>query len=129
MVECSRFLAMVPGERWEIVKEQRGCFSCLRRGKGHTSFNCVRRKACGTKRRDGTVCKRPHHELLHEGDNSEALHVTFVQDNSKAILPVISSFMKGREGEVNQTNVFCQHDSECVCRPIRTGHTASLSRS
>ena len=37
----SRFLAMTPGERWKIVKEQRGCFSYLKRGKGHTSSNCL----------------------------------------------------------------------------------------
>ena len=24
--QCPRFLAMVPGERWKVVKEQRACF-------------------------------------------------------------------------------------------------------
>ena len=98
--QCPRFLAMVPSERWKVVKEQRACFSCLKRGKSHTPFNCTRRKACGKSRRDGTTCKRPHHELLHETENVDALHVAFLQDSSKTILPIISSLTKGREGEL-----------------------------
>ena len=50
--KCSRFLAMVPGERWKVVKE-RGCFLCLKRSKSHTLFNCECRKACEKKCPDG----------------------------------------------------------------------------
>ena len=97
---------MVPGELWKVVKEQRACFSCLKRGKSYASYNCSRRKACGKSRRDGTICKRPHHELLHETESVDALHVAFLQDSSKTILPVISSLTKGREGELVESNVF-----------------------
>ena len=80
MDKCSRFLAMVPGERWKVVKEQRGCFSCLKRGKSHTLLNCERRKACG-KCPDGTLCRRPHHELLHEERAPHAdIHTSLIHD-------------------------------------------------
>ena len=97
--KCSRFLTMVPSERWKVVKEQRGCFSCLKRGKGHTSLNCEHRKACGKKCPDGTMCRGPHHELLHEEGGPDALNIAFVQDSGKAILPIISSFIKGKQSE------------------------------
>ena len=122
--QCPRFLAMVPGERWKVVKEQRACFSCLKRGKSHTSFNCTRRKACGKSRRDGTTCKRPHHELLHETENVDALHVAFLQDSSKTILPVISSLTKGREGELVESNVF--YDSGAQISLIRSAFADQL---
>ena len=115
--QCSRFLAMTSSERWKIVKEQRGCFSCLKRGKGHTSFNCSRRVPCGKKCSDGSACKRRHHELLHE-ESSRTLNVAFIQDSSRAILPVISGFMKGKQGDLTETNVF--YDS---------GAQVSLNRS
>ena len=104
---CLRFLAMTPGERWKIVKEQRGCIWCLKRGKGHTSSNCSRRKLCGKKCPDGYMCRlKPHHELLHEEESPTPLQVAFVQDSSKTILPVISGFMKGKEGDLMKINVF-----------------------
>jgi hypothetical protein len=36
-------------QRWEIVKEQKACFSCLKRSKGHTASNCLRKKECKEK--------------------------------------------------------------------------------
>ena len=32
--------------------------------------------------------------------------MAFIQDSSKAILPVISGFMKGKQGDLTETNVF-----------------------
>ena len=121
--QCSRFLAMTSSERWKIVKEQRGCFSCLKRGKGHTSFNCSRRVPCGKKCSDGSACKRRHHELLHE-ESSSTLNVAFIQDSSRAILPVISGFMKGKQGDLTETNVF--YDSGAQVSLIRSTRTEEL---
>ncbi|XP_028413823.1 uncharacterized protein LOC114536670 [Dendronephthya gigantea] len=45
--ECKRFCDMTPNERWKIVKDQRACFCCLKKGKGHTVANCTRKKDCG----------------------------------------------------------------------------------
>ena len=42
--ECQRFRDMTQNERWKIVKEQRACFSCLKRGKRHTVANYSRKK-------------------------------------------------------------------------------------
>ena len=42
--QCPRFQTMTPNERWEVVKEQKACFSCLKKGKGHTIANCLRKK-------------------------------------------------------------------------------------
>ena len=44
--QCPRFQTMTPYERWEVVKEQKACFSCLKKGKGHTTANCLRKKEC-----------------------------------------------------------------------------------
>ena len=49
---------------------------------------------------------KPHHELLHEEESPTPLQVAFVQDSSKTILPVISGFMKGKEGDLMEINVF-----------------------
>ena len=121
--QCSRFLSMVPTERWKVVKEQRACFSCLKRSKGHTSANCQRRKECKEKGRDGAMCNRPHHELLHY-KAEDAMHVAFVQDSSKTILPVISGFIKGRDGEPVEANVF--YDSGAQVSMIRSEYAEQL---
>ena len=121
---CSRFLAMTPGERWKIVKEQRGCFSCLKRGKGYTSSTCSRRKLCGKKCPDGSMCRKPHQELLHEQESPTPLQAAFVQDSSKTILPVISGFMKGKEGDLMETNVF--YDSGAQISLIRSARAEQL---
>lgn len=121
--QCSRLLAMTPSERWKIVKEQRGCFSCLKRGKGHTSFNCSRRVLCGRKCSDSSACKRRHHGLLHE-ESSSTLNVAFIQESSRAILPVISGFKKGKQGDLMETNVF--YDSGAQVSLIRSARTEQL---
>ena len=38
--QCPRFQTMTPNERWEVEKEQKACFSCLKKGKDHTTANC-----------------------------------------------------------------------------------------
>ena len=121
--QCSRFLAMTPSERWKIAKEQRGCFSCLKSGKGHTSFNSSRRVLCGKKCSDGSACKRRHHRLLHE-ESSSTLNAAFIHDSSRAILPVISGLMKGKQGDLKETNVF--YDSGTQVSLIRSARAKQL---
>ena len=67
--ECQRFRDMTPNERWKIEKEQRACFSCLKRGKGHTVANCSRKKECGEKLQSDGACNKHHHKLLHVNGN------------------------------------------------------------
>ena len=59
--QCPWFKAMTPKKRWEIVKEQKVCFSCLKQSKGHTASNCMQKRECQEKNSDGSVCKKPHH--------------------------------------------------------------------
>lgn len=81
--QCPRFQAMTPKKRWEIVKEQRACFSCLKRSKGHTALNCLRKKECQDMKRDGSICKKPHHKLLHDNTSPDQKNVVgSVQDTN-----------------------------------------------
>ena len=52
--ECAAFLEADVDSRWQIVKNERHCFSCLRRG--HRTADCYRRSRC--------ACGRAHHRLL-----------------------------------------------------------------
>ena len=124
--QCSRFLAVVPQERWKVVKEQRACFSCLKRSKGHNSSNCLHRGECKENHPDGNTCRRPHHKLLHyNADRSNPpLQVSFVQDNSQTILPVISGFIKGSSDEVVEASVF--YDSGAQVSMIRSACAEKL---
>ena len=103
--QCPRFKALTPKERWEIVKEQRPCFSCLKRSKGHTVSNYLRKKECLEKSHDGSVCRKLHHKLLHESLNQKNV-VGFVQNNSEAVLPVITAKVKGLNNQFGQASVF-----------------------
>ncbi len=90
--QCPWFKGMTSKERWEIVKEQRACFSCLKKSKGHTALNCLCKRECQEKNRDGSICKKPHHKPLHENARANQGNVVgFIQDNNKAILPVMST--------------------------------------
>ena len=59
----------------------------------HTTANCLCKTERSEKKRDGTVCKRPHHKLLHT-ENSSPVQVSSLQDKGKALLPVITGSVK-----------------------------------
>ena len=123
--QCPRFLGMVPTERWKVVKEQRGCFSCLKRSKGHTAANCANRKECKEKRNDGNVCGKSHHKLLHnEVERSGVQQVNAVQDHSSSVLPVISGSIKGGNGSHIEASVF--YDSGAQVSLIRSAFAEQL---
>ena len=44
--ECTCFKNITPVQRYKIVQEQRACFCCLKRGKGHTAINCSKKREC-----------------------------------------------------------------------------------
>ena len=106
------------------MKEQRGCFSCLKRSRGsrgHASANCLRKEACTERRRDGTSCGKFHHKLLHVDngmERSENMQVSFIQDSGKAILPIVSGLIKGSDTETVEASVF--YDSGAQVSIIRT---------
>ncbi|XP_048486344.1 uncharacterized protein LOC119693582 [Plutella xylostella] len=55
--ECTRFTEKTTDERWEIAKQNKVCFRCLR--STHRRFSC-KAKPCGF-----SGCKLSHHKLLH----------------------------------------------------------------
>ena len=57
--ECTNFKAMDIKTRLQIVRDGRGCWSCLK--SGHRSATCDQKKICGCH-----GCNRYHHCLLHE---------------------------------------------------------------
>ena len=125
--ECSRFLAMTPNERWKVVKEQRACFSCLKKSKGHTVTNCSRKKECTERKHDGTTCKRPHHKLLHldQPNSLNPAQISFLQDNSKTLLPVVAGFIKGSNSVAVEASVF--YDSGAQVSMVRSSLAESLA--
>jgi hypothetical protein len=102
--ECQRFRDVTPNERWKIVKEQRACFSCLKRGKGHTVANCSRKKECGEKLQSGGACNKHHHKLLHVNANviPTRSHIGYIHDGGGALLPVLLGQVKGKMEQILQ---------------------------
>ena len=123
--QCPRFQTMTPNERWEVVKEQKACFSCLKKGKGHTTANCLRKKECSEKNRDGTVCKRPHHKLLHT-ENSSPVQVSSLQDKGKALLLVIIGSVKMPSSVDAFTEASVFYDSGAQISMVRSSFAESL---
>ncbi|XP_036343669.1 uncharacterized protein LOC118752929, partial [Rhagoletis pomonella] len=59
--QCDAFKASSIQERWDLVKAQQLCFSCLR--KGHSTQKCRARRRCNIR-----GCQRYHSQLLHNED-------------------------------------------------------------
>ncbi len=123
--ECQRFSDMTPKERWKIVKDQRACFSCLKRGKGHTVANCSRKKECGEKHQSGSVCNKPHHKLLHIDPTvpPNPAHIGFTQDGGGTLLPVLVGQVKGQNG-TKAASVF--YDSGAQLSMVRESFAEEL---
>jgi hypothetical protein len=109
---------MTPNERWKILKEQRACFSCLKRGKANTVPNCSRKKECGEKLQSGGACNKHHHQLLHVDANMTPTppHIGFIHDGRGALLPVLLGQVKGKNG-TKPANVF--YDSGAQISMVR----------
>ena len=122
---CARFQEMSPNERWEVVKNQKACFSCLKRG--HAIANCLRKKECSERNGDSTVCKRHHNKLLHTEESPRPLQVASIQDQSLALLPVLTGAIKApQNGDVyTEPNIF--YDSGAQISMIRSSFAKSLS--
>ncbi|XP_045539877.1 uncharacterized protein LOC106715742 [Papilio machaon] len=58
LTECPKYKELAVEQRWELVKEKKICFRCIR--SKHRRIVC-RAKACGV-----NACRRPHHSSLHE---------------------------------------------------------------
>lgn len=59
---CSKFKALPPNQRFEIVKNLKLCFGCF--SATHSSTECTSKFSCQT------CGSKTHHSLLHQGGNS-----------------------------------------------------------
>ena len=104
--QCQNFMSMNPSDRLKAVKENHGCFSCLKRaGRDHVS-NCFHRRQC-SETFNGSQCKYFHHPLLHPAsatNSATALTVSSVTSNKQSILPIVSVEILGSES-VKQGNL------------------------
>ena len=71
---CKTFMDKSPEEKIKLIRENRACWSCLR--KGHRSAICRYRKQCGIDN-----CTMHHHESLHEA------HISGVNFHSTLDIP------------------------------------------
>ena len=94
--ECKNFQSAEIARRYELVKEHRLCFGCLK--KGHVLNRCRTRKVCG---KEG--CIKLHHPDLHD---SSIRKVNYQQESSEN-LPMVDTEVKARMNELRcgRTNV------------------------
>ena len=88
--QCQKFTSVSPSDRLKAVKENHGCFSCLKRaGRDHNVFNCSRRRSESF---NGSQYKYFHHPFLHGANvtnSATALTVSTVTGSKQSIRPVI----------------------------------------
>ena len=90
---CFKIKDMAPSKRLEVMKENKACFSCLKKSaKGHNMSTCSRRKPC-TISVNGEKCKYYHHPLLHQNSAFTGVAVACSQTN---LLPVLSADILGK---------------------------------
>jgi hypothetical protein len=93
---------MSPEERLKTVRENHACFSCLKKaGRDHRASNCSRRKQC-TQKISGVQCKYYHHVLLHPSNPTASVGVASVENNTEAMMPVITVKISGKNNRHKQ---------------------------
>ena len=116
--QCSKFIAMNPSDRFKAVKENHGCYSCLKRaGRDHNMSNYSRRRQCN-EMVNGGQCKSFHHPLLHNGSPNSAVAILSVTNDGEAMLPIVLAEILGTDRVTKQGNVL-----------LDTGAQISLIRS
>ena len=99
---------MSTSDRFKAVKQNHGCFSCLKRaGRDHNVSNCSRRQQC-SESFNGSQSKYFHHPLLHSANatnSATALTISSVAGRKQAILPVILVEILGSESIKRQRNL------------------------
>ena len=86
--QCAKLQAMTPENQMKLVRENRACFSCLKKtSKNRKAANCSRRRQC-TAKVNGQPCKSYHHPMLHECGPSNHVGVASMNNNKEVLLPV-----------------------------------------
>jgi hypothetical protein len=103
--QCEKFKSMSLEERLKTVRENHACFSCLKKaGRDHRASNCSRRKQC-TQKISGIQCKYYHHVILHPSNPAASVGVASVENNTEAMLPVITVRISGKNNRHKQGNI------------------------
>ena len=106
--QCQKSTSVSPSDRLKDVKQNHGCFSCLKRaGRDHNVSNCSCRRQC-SESFNGSQCKYFHHPLLHGANatiSASALTVSSVAGSKQTILPIILVEILGSENFKRQGNL------------------------
>jgi hypothetical protein len=122
--QCRTFAAMNAKERFQAVKDNHACYSCLKRaGRDHKSANCSRRRQCPEKV-NGNQCKYFHHQLLHEASSNPAATIGAFTAEKAAMLPIVQANVLGSNGLRKRGNVLL--DSGAQISLIKTSVAKDL---
>ena len=103
--QCSKLEGMSPENRMKLIRENRACFSCLKKtSKNNRAATCSRRRQC-TGKVNGQQCKSYHHPLLHESSPPSQVGVASVNNGKESMLPVIQAEVLGQEGKRRKANI------------------------
>lgn len=101
----TKLQAMTPENWMKLIKENRACFSRLKKtNKNHKAANCSRRRQC-TVTVNGQQCKSYHHPMLHECGPSNQVGVASVNNNKEVLFLVIQVEILGQEARRRKGNV------------------------
>ncbi|XP_041469930.1 uncharacterized protein LOC121419541 [Lytechinus variegatus] len=93
--QCKKVLSKTQEERFQLMKDNRACFSCLKRaGKDHNMGTCKRRKRCNEVINTGEQCSSYHHPLLHKQIETGSAGVASIT-GTPVLLPVLKIKMAG----------------------------------
>ena len=95
---CPQFLSKSVKQRYDLLKENHCCFSCLKKAsRMHRASTCNKRKSCGEKlNNSSTVCKSFHHRLLHNFEAASSVVGVTSFKNGETMLPVATLKISSR---------------------------------
>lgn len=112
--QCTKFLSMIPNDRYKLVKTKRICVNCL--SVSHLIANCTDSVRC-------SECSRSHHSLLHFPNSKKVMVSTTKSEGQSGpeSVPAASS-------QPTATAVaLCAVGSECTAAPALS--VGSISES
>ncbi|XP_063959312.1 uncharacterized protein LOC135154982 [Lytechinus pictus] len=117
--KCQMIIRMSQPERYDLMKANRACFSCLKRAsKEHRMTTCRRRRKCDQ-------CPSYHHPLLHSTIEKRESTVDVASiGSSETLLPILSVKVRGTKGAVIGN---CLLDSGSQVTLIRTEIAKTLN--
>ncbi|XP_071504464.1 uncharacterized protein [Diadema antillarum] len=119
--QCKKLLSKSQPERFQMMKDNHACYSCLKRaGRDHNMKTCKRRKRC-TEKLNGEQCTSFHHPLLHK---ETAREIVASVSGKTALLPVVTVTMMGFKDQSYSAN--CLLDSGAQISLVRRSVAENL---